>query len=165
MEFKQPGEGAVLFAQQFTDGLTIDEALPIIGSLLNGELHDVSDKRIKRCGHCNYFYRDQTKPNNSRTCSRACKIDQDTEKRRMKKADEALLSPKKKTKREENYVYWLEYPFWLDEYEMLKQSWKPEVSYCAEKIEVISAAKQRDEILGGKRKPKRVVPYNGREAV
>lgn len=153
MKYNQPGEGAISFAQVYTEGFTKHESLSVIQSLMRGELHDVSDKRVKRCGHCNYFYRDQTKPNNSRTCSRECKISQDTMKRRMKRADEALLNPKKKSKREQYYIYWLEYPFWLNEYEMLKQTWKYEAPHSPDKINRISAAKQRDGNIGGKKKP------------
>lgn len=164
ISYKQPGEGAVEFAQTFTEELTQYEAMPVIKQLIRGELHDQADKRIKRCDYCGYYYRDQTRPNNSRTCSRECKTSRDTLNRAKKKADEALLKPKKKTKRETYYLYWHEYPFWLNEYEMLKQAWKYEAPSSPKKVEQISAAKVRGELMGGKQKPKRVVPYNGDEA-
>jgi hypothetical protein len=162
-EYRNPGPGAVEFARQYVEGLTRAEALPIIKKLLNGELHDTTDKRIKKCAYCGYYYRDKTKPNNSKTCSRECKIDFDTLNRAKKRADEALLSPKKK--KETTYVWWLEYPFWINEYEMLKRSWKYEKPYAPDKLAMIRAAKQRDEMLGGKRKPKCEVNYNGDEKV
>ncbi|MBK5500927.1 hypothetical protein [Peribacillus sp. TH14] len=164
IDYKQPGEGAIEFAQSFTCGLNLNDAMPVIKKIMDGELHDAKDKRIKRCDYCSYFYRDQTRPNNSRTCSRECKINRDTLNRAKKRADAALLKPKKKSKRETYYLYWLEYPFWLNEYEMLKQAWKYEAPYSPSKIIQIDAAKQRGELIGGKRKPKRVVPYNGEEA-
>jgi hypothetical protein len=46
-------------------------------------------------------------------------------------------APRKKTKREEQYLWWHEYPFWLDEYEMLKQSWKHEVPHTIELMDVV----------------------------
>jgi hypothetical protein len=49
ISYKQPGEGAVEFAQTFTEELTQYEAMPVIKQLIRGELHDQADKRIKRC--------------------------------------------------------------------------------------------------------------------
>ncbi|NNU88671.1 hypothetical protein ETC04_16435 [Geobacillus sp. MR] len=160
-EYREPGPGAVEFARQYVEGLTREEALPVIKKLLNGELHDPTDKRIKRCAYCGYYYRDKTKPNNSKTCSRECKIDFDTLNRKKKRADQALLNPKKKS--EVHYVWWLEYPFWVNEYEMLKRSWKHEAPYSPNKLAAIRAAQQRDGAMGGRRKPKHIVNYNGDE--
>ncbi|MBN9655985.1 hypothetical protein J0K78_17045 [Halobacillus sp. GSS1] len=153
-EYRNPGTGAIEYARTFVEGMEMEDSLSVIISLMKDELHDTEDKRIKRCGYCGYPYRDHTRPNNSKTCSKECKVASDTLKRRMKQADKALLNPKKKTKREEYYLDWLEYPFWLDEYEMLKQSWKHEPSYGLDKVEQIAAAKQRTELLGGRRKKK-----------
>ncbi|MDM5460003.1 hypothetical protein [Bacillus cereus] len=46
---------------------------------------------------------------------------------------------------------------------MLKHTWKYEAPYSPNKITAIHAAKQRDGIIGGKRRPKRIVPYSGRD--
>lgn len=160
--YKQPGTGAIEFALQFIGEITKEEALPIIIQLINEELHDATDKRVKRCAYCNYHFRDATRPNNGKTCSRPCKVASDTLTRAMKKADKELLKgEKKKTKRETFYVSWIEYPFWINEYEMLKHSWKHEVS--SDNIEQIIAAKQRDALLGGKKKGVAVVGYSGNE--
>ncbi len=163
IEYKDPGEGAIEFALQFFGGVSKENAISHVRKLMNGELHDITDKRIKRCDYCRYFYRDKTKPNNSRVCSQECKIRKHTLKRAMKKLDAALVKPQKKEPEIVPYVFWLEYPFWVNEYEMLKQSWKYEAPYALDKIERIVAAKQRDEMTGGKRIPKRVVPYSGNE--
>ncbi|MEW8987380.1 MAG: hypothetical protein AB2401_10345 [Bacillus sp. (in: firmicutes)] len=163
VEYKYPGSGAIEFARTFTESLSMDESLLVIKRLMQGQLHDLSDKRIKRCSYCGYFYRDKTRPNNSKTCSLECKIVRDTVERAKKRANDALLKPKKKSKRETYYYSWYEYPFWINEYEMLKQSWKYEVPHSPTKIIQIDAAKQRYEITGGRKKPKRVVPYNGDE--
>ncbi|KYC65204.1 hypothetical protein [Heyndrickxia coagulans] len=164
--YRNPGTGAIEFARQYTEGLTVKEALPVIERLLKGELHDPADKRIKRCAYCGYYYRDKTRPNNSKTCSRECKIANDTLKRAKKRADAALLKPEKKTEvREEHYTWWLEYPFWINEYEMLKRSWKYQVPYAPDKLAQIDAAKQRDRMIGGKRKPKLIPSDDGNKTI
>lgn len=165
IDYKQPGSGAVEFAQSITDELTIHDAMPVIKQLMNGELHEMTDKRIKRCDYCGYWWRDVSLRNTKRTCCDDCKRSIKSLQRRQQRADKALLNPrpKKKTKREEGYIWWLEYPFWIQEYEMIKHSWKYENPYSPKKVELIDAAKQRGELNGGKRKPKRVVPYNGNE--
>ncbi|MGG0413149.1 hypothetical protein [Peribacillus simplex] len=47
--------------------------------------------------------------------------------------------------------------------EMLKKALKYESPYSSSTIGQIVAAKQRGELMGGKRKPKRVESYNGDE--
>ncbi|MFD1018677.1 hypothetical protein [Thalassobacillus hwangdonensis] len=159
--YRNPGTGAVEYAREFVEGKSMLESLPTITSLMKGELHDVGNKRIKRCDYCGYHYNDQTRPNNSKTCSKECKIARDTLNRKMKQADKALLNPKK-TKKQEYYLDWLEYPFWINEYEMLKHTWKHEPSYGLSKVEQIAAAKQRTERIGGRRKPKYCTPMDKR---
>ncbi|MBA1162689.1 MULTISPECIES: hypothetical protein [Bacillus subtilis group] len=163
--FRNPGEGAVQFAAEFVENQTRESALPIINSLLKGDLHDPTDKRIKKCAYCGYYYKDRTKPNNSKTCSKGCKTDLDTLRRAMKRADEALLDPKKKESGsiDSAYIWWVEYPFWLSEREMLKRAWKYEHLATDKEIEIMLAAKYRDQQIGGKRKAKCTVPYNGDE--
>lgn len=161
-DYKQPGTGAIEFALQFIGGIAKEEALPIIIQLINEELHDATDKRVKRCEYCNYHFRDATRPNNAKTCCKPCKIANDTLTRAKKKADEELLNPKKKkTNRETFYAGWLEYPFWINEREMLKHSARHETS--SGNIEAIIAAKQRDALLGGKKKSIPTNSYNGDE--
>ncbi|MCY7919720.1 hypothetical protein [Bacillus vallismortis] len=163
--FRHPGEGAVQFAAELVENHTRESAVPIINRLLKGDLHDQSDKRIKKCAYCGYYYRDRTKPNNSKTCSQGCKTDLDTLRRVMKRADKALLNPKKKKldSIENAYIWWLDYPFWISEREMINRSWKYEHLATDKKIEDMLAAKYRDQQMGGKRKPKTVVPYQGDE--
>jgi len=140
--YKNPGTGAIEFARQYVEGLTIKEALPVIERLLKGELHDPADKRIKRCAYCGYYYRDKTRPNNSRTCSRECKIANDTLKRAKKRADAALLKPIKK-EMYTYYAYWLEYPYYISEHYMLRRAHNHERPFTPEKLAQIDAAKQR----------------------
>ena len=88
--YREPGKGAIEFARQFVEGRTRDEAIEILRDLLNGNLHDKTDKRIKKCSTCGYYYRDRTKNNSSKTCSRECKIKRDTLRRAEKNAEKAL---------------------------------------------------------------------------
>ncbi|MDP4550857.1 hypothetical protein Q9251_08165 [Alkalihalobacillus macyae] len=162
MKYENPGKGSIEFAKSFIESKSKEDALRKVNQLLSGELHDKKDKKIKRCEYCHYYYRDQTRPNNSRTCSIECKIKRDTLKKAKRRADDVLLNPKKK---ENHYAYWLEYPFWTDERKMLSHSWKKEVPYSPEKLDLIIAARNRENNFGGKIKPKRDVPYNGDEII
>ena len=141
--YREPGQGAIDFATQFVVGLTREQAKPIIEQLLTGNLHDKTDKRIKRCEYCGYYYRDKTRPNNSKTCSRECKIASDTLKRARKNADKALF---KQDFEKELYTYYarhLEYPFYLSEHYMLKRAHNHETPCTDDKLAQIDAAKQR----------------------
>lgn len=125
--FREPGAGAIDFTKQFTEGLTRDQATPIITALLKGELHDPTDKRVKRCDYCGYYWRDDSLRNTRRTCSARCKTGIKTLQKRQQRADAALLNPKpKKRTLMDDYIWWLEYPFWVDEYSMVKIGWKYE---------------------------------------
>ncbi|WP_019722268.1 hypothetical protein [Heyndrickxia coagulans] len=145
--YRNPGTGAIEFAKKYVEGLTVKEALPAIERLLKGELHDPADKRIKRCTYCGYYYRDKTRPNNSKTCSRECKIANDTLKRAKKRADAALLKPEKERDiRKEMYTYhayWLEYPYYISEHYMLRRAHNHERPFAPDKLAQIDAAKQR----------------------
>jgi len=144
-----PGEGAINYACEQLAGLTREQAAASIPRLLK-ELPD--DKRVKRCDYCGYPWRDDSLRNTRRTCSEECKTGIKSLQRRQQRADKALLADKtkKRTKREQNYIWWLEYPFWLSEYEMLKQSWKFEIPTDREKLEYISG---NQRVLGlGNRK-------------
>lgn len=125
--YRKPGEGAIEFAKQFIDGLTREQAAPVIAALLKGELHDASDKRIKRCQYCAYYWRDDSLRNTRRTCSDDCKRSIKTMQRARQRADAELLNPKpRKRVLMDDYVYWTEYPYWINEYSMVKIGWKYE---------------------------------------
>ncbi|MFA4137036.1 MULTISPECIES: hypothetical protein [unclassified Brevibacillus] len=161
MQTKQygwPGEGAVEYARQHIVGLSRDKALSAIQRLLK-ETPD--DKRIKRCDYCGYPWRDDSMRNTKRTCSNECKTAVKTLQRRQQRADKALLTgkTKKRTKRDEYYIWWLEYPFWINEYEMLKHSWKYEKSMDEEGLAYIRGKQQ----LYGKGNRKRKTYEPGKE--
>lgn len=140
-DYKEPGAGAVEFAKGFTEGLSRDEAEEVIAQLLRGELHDATDNRVKRCVHCGYYWRDDSLRNTKKTCSDACNTAKKTLQRRKQRERKALLEPEKKKKRklQDDYVYWLEYPYWGNEYSMLKVGWKFEVPHEIETIDYIEA--------------------------
>lgn len=138
MKHANPGTGATEYARNLTVGLTREKAAVVI------QTHTPEDRRVKHCDYCGCLWRDGSLRNTSRTCCDECKTSLKTEQRARQRAEKALLSGKvkKKTKRDLNYVWWLEYPFWLDEYEMLKLSWKYEVPTDFEKLDIISAQQQ-----------------------
>lgn len=121
------GKGAIEFALKFIEGLSTAEALSVLRALDNGELHDRSDKRIKRCDYCEHLWRDNSLRNTKRTCSDECKTDIKTLQRRDQRANEALLNPQPMEKKRtlmDDYIWWPEYPFWINEYSMIKIGWK-----------------------------------------
>lgn len=145
--YRDPGAGAVEFALQFIEGLNMAESLPILRQLKDGKLHDATDKRVKRCDWCGYFYRDKTKPNMSKVCSPKCKYAKDNHAKAVKKADKALLDPKKEKSFEreiyECHVHWLEYPCYVSEHYMLKRAHRYESPFAQDKLAQIDAAIQR----------------------
>jgi hypothetical protein len=165
---RNPGEGAVEFAisiiEPVIENITRERAHFVFNRLFLGELHDVTDRRVKRCDWCGYFYRDKTKPNNSKVCSPSCKFAKDNHVKAMKKADAALLKPKKEKSFEremyECHVHWLEYPYYLSEHYMLKRAHRYESPFSHDKLEQIDAAIQR----GYKRKSN-ATPTDGSDKV
>lgn len=151
VKYREPGTGAIEFARQYTEGLTRDQAAPIISDLMRGELNDESDRRIKRCDHCGYYWRDDSMRNTKRTCSDDCKRSLKTLQRRQQRADQALLNPKpRKRTLMDDYIYWLEYPFWINEYSMIKIGWKYEKPSGVAVMDYVES--QRDIYGPGNRK-------------
>ena len=156
-----PGLGAVEFTTQFTAGLSRQEAAYVVSALLQGELHDPADKRVKRCDHCGYYWRDDSLRNTKRTCSDACKTGIKTMQRRQQRADAELLNPKpRKRTLMDDYIYWLEYPFWINEYSMIKIGWKFEKPSGIALMDYVETSRgQMGE--GNRRKSKKHVSYHG----
>lgn len=133
-----PGAGAVMYMAERVNGLTREEAAQIIS---DGLRKPPDDTRVKLCDYCGYLWRDGSLRNNKRTCCGDCKTALKTFQKAVQRANKALLTGKvrKKTKREKFYYWWYEYPFWLNEYEMLKQSWKHEVPHEKDTLDLISS--------------------------
>lgn len=142
-----PGAGAIEYAASLVIGLTREQAALILQN------HMPEDKRVKRCSYCGYLWRDESLRNTARTCCGECKTAIKTEQKARQRADKALLTGKtpKKTKREINYIWWLEYPFWISEYEATKQAWKYERPYDPHKLAYMEAAVIRKQNHGRKR--------------
>lgn len=137
--YREPGTGAIEYAKTELERLGGDpKIITEIMTMLPNE------KRVKRCNYCGYPWRDGSLRNTKRTCSDECKTGIKTLQKRTQRADKALLqpNPQKRTKLEQNYIWWLEYPFWIDEYEMLKQSWKYEVPNDTDFLSFIEANNQ-----------------------
>ncbi|MGC4378979.1 hypothetical protein WD019_18975 [Fictibacillus sp. Mic-4] len=163
--YKDPGAGAIEFVRQYTEGLTRTAALPVIDRLLKGELHDQTDKRIKRCDYCGYYWRDESKRNTKKTCSDECKTGIKTMQRREQRARKELLNPVKKPRKhrlEDDYLWWLEYPFWIQGYSMLKVGWKFEKPTGTAAMDYIEA-KNGIYGKGNRKKGIKIVNYNGDE--
>jgi len=159
--YRDPGEGAIEFAKEIIGDMSRRQASVIMSDLLAGNLHDKSDKRIKRCDHCGYYWRDDSLRNTRKTCSDECRRKIKTLQRQKQREKQALFNPKpRKRTLMDDYYYWLEYPYWADEYSMLKIGWKYEVPHRASTIDFIEA---KNELYGeGNRvKPKRVIDYHG----
>lgn len=161
--YRNPGAGAVEFAAEFTAGFDRQESAPVISALLRGELHDPADKRIKRCDHCGYYWRDDSLRNTKRTCSNECKTGVKTLQRRQQRADAALLNPKpRKHTLMDDYIWWLEYPFWIHEYSMIKIGWKFE---RPSGVALMDYVETKNGIYGkgNRRKSRKVVDYHGND--
>lgn len=139
-----PGTGAIAYAREHVDGLTREEAAPIIRNLLSALS---ADKRVKRCDYCGYPFRDDSLRNTRGTCCSKCKTGHKTLQRRKQRADKDLIAgevkQRKRSMHEEYYVWWLDYPYWTNEYEMLKRTWKHENPYDSSKLTYIDAAQRK----------------------
>lgn len=160
---KDPGSGAIEYARQFVEG-TDDrlEMLSILSELLDGQLHDPEDKRVKRCDYCGYYWRDESKRNNRRTCSDECKTAIKTLQKRKRRERQELLDPKpRKRKLSDDYVDWIEYPYWTNEYSMLKVGWKHEPPRKEPTLDFVEAHRG---IWGDGNRRKTYVNYDESEA-
>lgn len=159
------GSGAIEFTKQFTVGMAREEAALVIEQLMSGELHDSTDKRVKRCDYCGYYWRDDSMRNTKKTCSDDCKTSIKSLQKRQQRADKELLNPTPKKKKRtlmDDYVYWLEYPYWSNEYSMIKIGWKYERPSGVALMDYVESSRG---LLGegNRRKTKKSSDYNGDE--
>lgn len=148
---RDPGEGAVEFAREYSKGLSRDHARRVFVELLS---NPPSDPKIKKCAYCGYPFRDKTKNNSAMVCGPTCKTGIKTKQRRVQRARGNI-----KTTKQPQYYYWLEYPFWISEKAMLSKAWSYERPYAPEKLQMISDARDRDQRMGGKKKVVRKVQF------
>lgn len=143
IQYREPGIGAIEYAKEFTYGLDRAEALSIIKSLLKGDLHDQTDKRVKRCGYCGYYFRDG-KANKRRVCCDECKAAKDAlsrparrkkQSQREGKAPRELKEPNPRLR----YASMLEYPFYADiDYYLRNVSWHREIPMEDETLDFLN---------------------------
>lgn len=135
--------------------------------ILSGESIELH-KRVKRCDFCGYFWHDDSLRNTKKTCSDVCKTGIKTLQRRDQREKEALreeangLKREKKKTLKDDYVWWLEYPYWVNEYSMIKLGWKFEKPFKTSTIDYINF-KNATLGSGNRRIPKRIVSYDSKK--
>ncbi|MNW48029.1 hypothetical protein [Paenibacillus polymyxa] len=152
----EPGEGAVEYAKSLTEGLTRKEAASIIHTVMIGPFED---PRVKWCVVCGYPFRDVTRPGNAKVCGPTCKTMQKTAQRRKQRQVKPRRNITIKAAKPVRYLWWLEYPYWTSESWMLSHVGSYERPHDPDKLLTIAAAKQRYEMMGGRRKPVRKAEY------
>ncbi|MCG7314928.1 hypothetical protein MHL30_17555 [Priestia flexa] len=159
--YRDPGKGAISYADQIFVGKTRDEISVLLPAFLNGDLNEPNQKRIKRCDYCNYWFYDESLRNTKRTCCDDCKTSYKTLQTAKRRAEKALFNPKPKKERlQDLYLWWLEYPFWANEYAMLKIGWKFERPMSLSRLDYIHNGKDGYG-TGNKRKTKGLPDYHG----
>ncbi|MBU5265726.1 hypothetical protein [Virgibacillus proomii] len=133
----EPGTGAKQFAKEYY-GVTNEIDIITVLQKLNYEgLHSISvDNRMKKCVYCGYYWRDDSLRNTKKTCCEECHRGKKTLQRRKQRADKALTNPNKRTQKDD-YISWLDYPFWIGESSMENVTANYEVSYSIDHIDYI----------------------------
>ncbi|CDN45391.1 hypothetical protein [Paenibacillus sp. P22] len=156
---RDPGAGAVEFAREQVGELTGEEGYDVVRSLITRPAEEYGDKRVKVCVYCRYLWRDPSLRNTRGTCSDECKTALRSEQTAIRRKEQAMRIAFWQVKEEKrvriSYFYWLEYPFWVNEYDMLKRTWKHEVSgYDQSFLDKMST---KNETIGprNRKKPKR----------
>lgn len=138
-----PGEGAIAYAREITYGMSRSDAAKIISTL---RTTPPIEKNVKLCVNCGFPFRDKTKPGNTKVCGYSCKTDRKSAQKAQQRSKKAAPVKPKKEKR-------------YSERDYMMGIWRHETPKSPEKLESISAARQRYEAMGGRRKPKHRVEY------
>ncbi|MBY6087007.1 hypothetical protein [Priestia flexa] len=161
--YRDPGEGAIKYANQVFEGNSRVEIEMMLSALLKGDLNKAEDKRVKRCDYCNYWFCDDSLRNTCRTCCDDCKISYKTLQRRKQRAEKAFLNPKpKKETKSDLYLWWLEYPCWANEQAMIEVGWRFEKPMSARKMDYV-LSQQEKYGKGNRKKKAEIINYNGNE--
>jgi len=116
---------------------------------------------MKECIICGESFEDKTKPKNKKTCSRKCG-DEARKARQRKEYREA--NPPKPNQKQLYYYDHYEYAFWnTDEKVMRNNFWKEDMPYSPDKIETIATAREMYDYIGGRRRRRETIDYNGDE--
>ncbi|MGG1644138.1 hypothetical protein ACIFQM_23250 [Paenibacillus sp. NRS-1782] len=152
----EPGEGAVEYAKSLTEGLRREEAASIIHTIMIGPFED---PRVKRCAVCGYPFYDRTRNRWAEVCGPSCKTVRKSAQRREQRQVKSGRSVSIKTNKPIRYLWWLEYPYWTSERWMNSHVGSYERPHDPDKLLTIAAAKQRYEMMGGRRKSVRKAEY------
>lgn len=111
---REPGEGAIEFARRYIKpGMDKEAALDVLTEVIDGYVKEVFDKKVKRCDHCGFLYRDVTKNNSSKVCSDECKASKDYAKKKKKRKVTTIKNGTARKYSDDLYYYaHLEYPYW-----------------------------------------------------
>ncbi|WP_342438139.1 hypothetical protein NSS79_02430 [Paenibacillus sp. FSL L8-0436] len=137
----EPGEGALEYMREITEGMTLEEARDLYRNMMRTP---PDDAKVKRCATCNYYFRDKTRPGNAKVCGPSCKTVRKTE----QKADQRARQPQAPKK-----------PRRYDEEAIMRRLWNREKPYDPDKLAQMYAARERRRNMGGKKKPIRHVEY------
>ncbi|MBN9653880.1 hypothetical protein J0K78_06345 [Halobacillus sp. GSS1] len=152
--YGQPGEGAVEYARQFVGDMgKTPEARETLIKLLNEELPGIEDRRVKRCDYCRYLWRDDSLRNNRKSCCEDCRQARRKLQKRKEREREELINPKpRKRTKKDDYVYWIEYPYWSNEDSMLAEAERYEKPYGVETLDYLDTQNQIYGEGNGKRR-------------
>lgn len=140
-----PGEGAIKYAREVTRGMGRLRAAEVIATIRE---YLPDDPQVKFCVNCGFPFRDMTRPGNAKVCGISCKIDRKSAQKAIQRANIAATMPPK-VKKAPKY----------DENGYMMRVWRMETPKSPEKLEQISAARQRYNDMGGRKKPIREVDY------
>lgn len=151
--FKNPGTGAIDFARRYIGpGMDYHDMLEVMEDVVDGNIVEIHDKKVKRCQCCGYFFRDITKNNSATTCSRECKAGKDavlkTYTRRVKKEQNGTGRKSFKYGR----YHGGEYPFWVNDWAMFEYDHKHNIYAHGDDFEEVVAAAQRRILAGGRKR-------------
>lgn len=155
---RAPGAGATKFASRYI--ANVDEyydCLDVLEDVIDGNVEEIEDKRVKRCGYCGFLYRDESPKNNRRTCSDECKAEKDYLAKQIKRYEADMQRPDRRKTADEMYYYsQYEYPFWnsmngnsdetMQEYNRKRGS-----ILLGDKLEAVAFASKNQTDNGGKR--------------
>lgn len=174
-----PGEGAVHYAfhhmlrRSVPRGgkMSYEQILELCVDLVDGNIEEIDDPRVRRCQYCGYYYKDITRNNSSLVCSDECKTGKDILLKAYRRKQARLSNPKRRlTYKERYYAQYhpddgseLEYPFWPSDFHMFEYDRKRGSHSHGDDIEDIIARSQLNTAMGGKKKAAEVIPYNGNE--
>ena len=166
----EPGAGAVAYAESYVKEMTLEHVTPLCEDLVGGgtirllEALGFSDKKVRRCQYCGYYYRDATKNNSSLVCSDECKTGKDIVLKAYRRKVAYAGKPRRPTYKE---LYYrgeeTGYPHWMNERYMLEYDRKHESYSYGDNLEAVIGREMQKAKMGGKKRLTQAIDYNGRK--